>query len=52
MKKEKGGERFENRVSNTLRIVALWCVYTSVVVPVTLLHYIHNIYERLPTKYM
>ena len=50
MKKEKGGERFENRVSNTLRIVALWCVYTSVVVPV--LHDIHNIYERLPTKYM
>ena len=34
----------------TLRIVALWCVYTSVVVPV--LHDIHNIYERLPTKYM
>jgi hypothetical protein len=35
----------------TLRIFALWCVYlyTSVVVPV--LHDIHNIYERLPTKY-
>ena len=47
MKKEKGGERFENRVpvrinKYTLRIFALWCVYlyTSVVVPV--LHDIHN----------
>jgi hypothetical protein len=58
VKKEKGGERFENRVpvrinKYTLRIFALWCVYlyTSVVVPV--LHDIHNnIYERLPTKYI
>ena len=59
MKKEKGGERFENRVHvSNFKKINIQFTYCCFVVCVhqccctSTTHDIHNIYERLPTKYM